>query len=111
MLKGIGNIKLDFAKTYGIASEAKTNISASALYKYLGWSNSRRKGANSTSGVYKNGVPVLLYLDILKNYFANTQEKKFYMLKGAGELTLNIQKTYNNECERWRTHGTFRRSC
>lgn len=100
---GIGmkmsDIKLPmmYAKTYGIASEAKTNISASALYKYLGWSNSRRKGANSTSGVYKNGVPVLLYLDIFKNYFANTQEKKFYMLKGAGEITLNIQKTYNDK--------------
>ena len=37
-----------------------------------------------------------MYLDIFKNFFANTQEDKFYMLKGAGEITLNIQKTYNN---------------
>ena len=99
---GIGmkmsDIKLPMmlAKTYGTATDAKTNISASALYKYLGWSKSRRTGANATAGVYKNGIPLLLYLDIFKNFFANTQEDKFYMLKGAGEVKLNIQKTYNN---------------
>ena len=47
-------------------------------------------------GVYKNGIPLLLYLDIFKNFFANTQEKKFYMLKGAGEVTLNFQDTYQS---------------
>lgn len=97
---GIGmkmsDIKLPmmYAKTYGTTTDAKTNISASALYKYLGWSKSRRKGANSTEGTYKNGVPLLLYLDIFKNFFANTQENKFYMLKGAGEVKLNLTNTY-----------------
>lgn len=100
---GIGmkmsDIKLPMmhAKTYGTATEAKTNISSSALYKYLGWSNSRRKGTSATNGVLKNGVPLLLYLDIFKNFFANTQEKKFYMLKGAGEVKLNLAKTYDNK--------------
>lgn len=99
---GIGmkmsDIKLPsmLAKTYGTATDAITNISASALYKYLGWSKSRRTGASATQGVEKNGVPLLLYLDIFKNFFANTQEKKFYMLKGAGEIKLNFTKTYNN---------------
>jgi hypothetical protein len=99
---GIGmkmsDIKLPtmLAKTYGTTTDAKTNISASALYKYLGWSKSRRIGTNATQGVEKNGVPLLLYLDIFKNFFANTQENKFYMLKGAGEIQLNIQKTHNN---------------
>ena len=97
----MSDIKLPMmhAKTYGATSEAKTNISSSALYKYLGWSKSRRKGASATNGVLKNGVPLLLYLDIFKNFFANTQEKKFYMLKGAGEVKLNLTKTYNNENE------------
>lgn len=105
---GIGmkmsDIKLPtmLAKTYGTATDAKTNISASALYKYLGWSKSRRTGTNATQGVEKNGVPLLLYLDIFKNFFANTQENKFYMLKGAGEIQLNIQKTYNNS-----NNGTY----
>lgn len=100
---GIGmkmsDIKLPtmIANTYGTATDAKTNISASALYKYLGWSKSRRTGANATHGVEKNGIPLLLYLDIFKNFFANTQENKFYMLKGAGEVKLNLTKTYNNE--------------
>lgn len=100
---GIGmkmsDIKLPMmlAETYGTATEAKTNISSSALYKYLGWSKSRRTGVDSTGGARKNGVPLLLYIDIFKNFFANTQEKKFYMLKGAGALTLNIQKTYKDQ--------------
>lgn len=100
---GIGmkmsDIKLPMmhAKTYGTATEAETNISSSALYKYLGWSKSRRKGTSATNGVLKNGVPLLLYLDIFKNFFANTQEEKFYMLKGPGEIKLNLIKTYNNE--------------
>ena len=86
---GIGmkmsDIKLPMmvANTKGTSTEASTNISSSALYKYLGWSNSRRKGARATEGVYKNGVPLLLYLDIFKNFFANTQEKSFYMLRGG----------------------------
>lgn len=86
---GIGmkmsDIKLPMmvAETQGTAAAARTNISSSALYKYLGWSNSRRVGTNSKQEVYKNGVPLLLYLDIFKNFFANTQEKKFYMFKGG----------------------------
>jgi hypothetical protein len=99
---GIGmkmsDIKLPMmlANTKGTNTEAYTNIATSALYKYLGWSKSRRIGSNATAGVYKNGVPLLLYLDIFKNYFANTQENKFYMLKGAGSVTLNISDSYNS---------------
>lgn len=100
---GIGmkmsDIKLPMMKanTKGTATAATTDISASALYKYLGWSKSKRLGTDSTAGVLKNGVPLLLYLDIFKNFFANTQEKKFYMLKGAGEISLNVKKTYNDK--------------
>lgn len=99
---GIGmkmsDIKLPMMKanTSGITENAKTNISASALYKYLGWTKSRRTGTNATGGVLKNGTPLLMYLDIFKNFFANTQEDKFYMLKGAGAVTLDIQDTYHS---------------
>ena len=71
------------ANTSGTTTKARTNISASSLYKYLGWSGSIREGNNANAGVQKNGVPLLLYLDIFKNFFANTQENKFYMLKGG----------------------------
>lgn len=99
---GIGmkmsDIKLPMMKanTSGIATNARTNISASALYKYLGWTKSRRTGTNAVGGVLKNGTPLLMYLDIFKNFFANTQENKFYMLKGAGAVTLDIQDTYQS---------------
>ena len=99
---GIGmkmsDIKLPMMKanTKGVTTAATTDISASALYKYLGWSKSKRMGAGSTNGVLKNGTPLLLYLDIFKNFFANTQEKKFYMLKGAGNVILNISDSYQS---------------
>ena len=99
---GIGmkmsDIKLPMmkAETKGIETSATTDISASALYKYLGWSKSKRLGTSATTGVTKNGVPLLLYLDIFKNFFANTQEDKFYMLKGAGNVILDIQASYQS---------------
>ena len=108
----MSDIKLPmmYAKTYGTALDARTNISASALYKYLGLSKPRRKGSNATEGIYKNGIPLLLYLDIFKNFFANTQEDKFYMLKGIGEIKLNITKTYNNNDDRIYVIGTDQKS-
>lgn len=81
-------IPMMYAECIGGESDASTQISASALYKYLGWSKSRRTGTQAKDGVYKNGVPLLLYLDIFKNYFANTQENKFYMLKGLDSTML-----------------------
>lgn len=112
---GIGmkmsDIKLPMmtAKTRGTETKAETNISASALYKYLGWSKSRRTGAGSTNGTEKNGVPLLLYLDIFKNFFANTQEKKFYMLKGGlSRLSIgpNIYKIPAKNINVYPTTGT-----
>lgn len=98
---GIGmkmsDIKLPMmlAQTYGTTTNAKTNISASALYKYLGWTKSKRTGTNSTDGVTKNGVPLLMYLDIFKNFFANTQENNFYMLRGMNNKIKISEKKYN----------------
>lgn len=112
---GIGmkmsDIKLPMmiAQTYGTAAKAETNISASALYKYLGWSKSKRTGSNSTQGVYKNGVPLLMYLDIFKNFFANTQEDKFYMLRGGLSALTIGPKTYKIPAENigvYPTNGT-----
>ena len=82
----MSDIKLPMmkAKTVGSTTDARTNISPSALYKYLGWTKSRRMGANATGGVLKNGSPLLMYLDIFKNFFANTQENEFYMISNIG---------------------------
>ena len=93
----MSDIKLPMMKanTFGTANKAETNISTSALYKYLGWSKSRRTGTDATAGVVKNGVPLFMYLDIFKNYFANTQEDKFYMLKGVDNKIDISGKKYN----------------
>lgn len=112
---GIGmkmsDIKLPMmiAKTSGSETDAKTNISSSALYKYLGWTKSRRSGINATKGVYKNGVPLLLYLDIFKNFFANTQEENFYMLKGGvSRLSIgpNVYRIPEENINMYPTNGT-----
>lgn len=112
---GIGmkmsDIKLPMmaANTQGTATDASTNISASALYKYLGWSKSRRTGAKAGAGVFKNAVPLLLYLDIFKNYFANTQEDKFYMLRGGlSRLSIgpNVYKIPTENMKLYPTNNT-----
>ena len=81
-------------------------VTIEVLYKYLGWSKSKRRGANAIEGVVKDGVPLLLYLDIFKNYFANTQENNFYMLKGAGSVTLNISDSYQSSDDGYYKIGT-----
>lgn len=112
---GIGmkmsDIKLPMmrAKAFGTTTNAKTNISASALYKYLGWTESRRTGKDATIGMLKNGVPLLMYLDIFKNFFANTQEDKFYMLRGGlSRLSIgpNIYKIPTENIGVYPTTGT-----
>lgn len=58
---------------------AKNN--PSSLYSYIGWKGTREKKLGKTAK--KNAIPVLIYLDIFKNYFANTQEDNFYMIVDA----------------------------
>lgn len=112
---GIGmkmsDIKLPMmvARTNGTITKAETNISASALYKYLGWSKSKRTGKDATGGVVKNGVPLLMYLDIFKNFFANTQEKTFAMIKGGVSrlsIASNIYKIPAKNINVYPTAGT-----
>lgn len=50
---------------------------ASSVINYLGLKGIRNDQGQKT---LKNAVPLLAYIDIFKNYFANTQEKKFYYI-------------------------------
>ena len=45
----------------------------------------------TTKDVYKNAVPILMYYDIFKNYYANTQEDNFYIIGNTEELTITIK--------------------
>lgn len=79
---GIGlkmsDIKLPVIKFTGANTGSKFN--QSSLLAYLGVRGYRKSG--NTSKTLCQGIPYLGYLDIFKNYFANTQEDNFYMITG-----------------------------
>lgn len=79
---GIGlkmsDIKLPILSTSAQSSGSKFN--QSSLMAYLGVRGYRKSG--STGQTLCQAIPILGYLDIFKNYFANTQEKNFYMVTG-----------------------------
>ena len=65
-------------------------VNPSCLLAYLGirgYANTPKSGEKAVS---KNALPILTYFDIFKNYYANTQEEKFYMIGTSPKLTVNI---------------------
>lgn len=71
----------------------------SSLYSYIGWKGTR---CEITANVpKKNAIPALIYLDIFKNYFANTQEENFYIITGStgAKVTLSQanEETFTTE--------------
>ena len=72
-----------------ITGEAQCN--PSSLYSYLGWKGTKQEIGKS--GARKQAIPWLMYIDIFKNYFANTQEDKFYIITGGTEATVTFQQT------------------
>lgn len=62
----------------------------SSLYSYIGWKGTRCKEIANISK--KNAIPALIYLDIFKNYFANTQEENFYIIAGGTEATVTFKQ-------------------
>lgn len=98
---GVG-LNMDAVKLpiYGFQEQAAdgyfSHISTSSALNYLG-----HKGTNSKDvEVTYNGVPLLAYWDIFKNYYANKQESKFYYIgmdeASAGFVTnLNMNTSAN----------------
>lgn len=79
---GIG-LKMSDIKLPVITISGQTNglkFNQSSLMAYLGL-RGYRKTANTPQPVCQ-AVPVLGYIDIFKNYFANTQEENFYIVSG-----------------------------
>lgn len=58
-------------------------LNRTSIYNYLGYKDTHQ-------GEYVNIVPILMYLDAFKNYYANKQEEKFYML-GHGTITTQVR--------------------
>ena len=61
-----------------IEDSTHLTFSSSSILAYLGWRSSTPK-KEATKDIY-NIVPLLAYLDIFKNYYANKQESNFYYL-------------------------------
>lgn len=70
-----------------LSGEAEHN--PSSVYSYLGWKGVKEIKFN---GAVKNAIPLLIYLDIFKNYFANTQEDNFYIIAGSTESTVTLRQ-------------------
>ena len=61
-----------------IEDSTHLSYSSSSIFAYLGWrSNTITK---QTTKYIPNAIPILAYLDIFKNYYANKQESNFYYL-------------------------------
>lgn len=61
-------------------------VNPSSLISYLGYKGQLSIGSGEIKRpTSKNGLPILMYWDIFKNYFANTQEKYAYMI-GASTM-------------------------
>lgn len=90
--------------TLGIPPHKLRESNPSSLLNYLGW-----KGARNTDDTTKwdtiNAVPILAYYDIFKNYFANKQEKNFYVINNEVANTINI-KDSNGDIQTLRLNKT-----
>lgn len=84
--------------------------SRSSLLNYLGIKGFRFKDDTKGEGVASfQALPVLMYTDIFKNYFANTQEDKFYMITGLkkGSINLNLYQTDGTFVQRFEATETL----
>lgn len=66
-----------------------TQVNPSCLLAYLGI---RGYGTlnTATKTASKNAIPVLAYYDIFKNFYANTQEEKFYIIGDSPKMNVEI---------------------
>lgn len=73
-----------------LADVTKKQINPSCILSYLGI-KSFGSVLEEDTNFYKNAVPLLAYLDIFKNYYANKQEDEFYYILPGG---LTAKATY-----------------
>lgn len=76
-------------------------VNPSCLLSYLGirgYGTIARNGDLNMTSVRKNGVPLLGYWDIFKNYYANKQEKDAYYIGSAPIISYvtNNRQIWNN---------------
>lgn len=79
----------------GSANTLKNMINPSSLPAYLGLRSPEKAGAGDSNEIW-NVTPIIGYFDIFKNYYANKQEKKFYMIGGNSEIPFTSSITEEN---------------
>lgn len=92
-------ISIDINKTYDqpTAENQWTQVNPSCLFAYLGLKGyGSMTSKTPTKKVTKNGIPLLMYYDIFKNYYANTQEDNFYIIGNTEEIIITINGTEVN---------------
>lgn len=75
------------------------HINSSCIFKYLGISGLGKIEGDNVVERNFNAVPYLAYWDIYKNYYANKQEERGFVIHNSGELSGDIQDaiiTHNN---------------
>ena len=91
---GIGmkmsDIKFPIISNYFEGDTTNQKNNPSSLYSYIGWKGAKRKSTSTLA--LKQSVPLLMYLDIFKNYFANTQEENFYIITGGTEAKVTFSQ-------------------
>lgn len=80
----------------GINAHTWRHTSPSSLLNYLGWKGARNTD-DATHWEIINGVPYLAYYDIFKNYFANKQEKKFYIINNKIKNTITAKNVNDTD--------------
>ena len=67
-----------------------SQVNPSCLLAYLGIRGYGSLIGVQTKNVEKNAVPLIGYYDIFKNYYANTQEDKFYTIGSGRKFIITI---------------------
>lgn len=76
----------------GIPAHSLRETNPSSLLNYFGWKGARNTD-DTTRWEFINAVPVLAYYDIFKNYFANKQEKNFYIINNEAANTIIVNSS------------------
>ena len=72
------------------AQSFKNPANPSSLLAYMGFRGAKTQSAARGSWNKVNALPVLMYYDIFKNYFANKQEEQAYYIGGLTKVAESI---------------------
>ena len=76
----------------GSADTLKKQVHPSSLPAYLGYRALSNQNSEDDRGMIQV-LPICMYFDIFKNYYANKQENSFYQIVAGGEYTYTTNTT------------------